>query len=380
MVDARDAVRAHAKSVPSGRIFISYRREEAVYPAGWLFDRLTEHFGEGSVFKDVNSIKFGDDFAAAIANAVDSCDVLLALIGQRWVTITDEHGHRRLDLPDDFVRREIEAALTKGVRVIPILLDRARMPKTDELPPSLIPLTGRQALSIDPDKFRTDTTQLIAELDKALDEDCSRTGATDGAARNRRRRMGIAFGSGVATVAAALVAWHFIPQPQSIIDLTEPGIYDDSVGDDNCYSGREELRASITLDGRPTRTTFVTCEYSRDSPSMQREYVFNIPSQYEGQEIVGLQGSFGVDEVDSLLGNLTHAGAVATWTVAQGERTLCSVRASWKSPGMCDIAEDFTLQSGRPLVIEETLQLEQGKAPEAYLWLGISEPQLVVRS
>src|SRR3712207_4985638 len=116
-----------AGSVRSGRIFISYRREETAYPAGWLFDRLIAHFGEGSVFKDVDSIEFGDDFAAAIATAVASCDVLLALIGEHWATITDEHGHRRLDQPDDFVRREIEAALTRDVRVIPILIDRARM-------------------------------------------------------------------------------------------------------------------------------------------------------------------------------------------------------------------------------------------------------------
>src|SRR3954464_12072009 len=116
-----------AGSVPSGRIFISYRREETAYPAGWLFDRLTEHFGDGSVFKDVDSIEFGDDFATAIATAVASCDVLLALIGARWATISDEHGHRRLDQPDDFVRREIEAALTRNVRVIPILIDRTRM-------------------------------------------------------------------------------------------------------------------------------------------------------------------------------------------------------------------------------------------------------------
>lgn len=61
-----------AGSVPSARIFISYRREETAYPAGWLFDELTMHFGKGSVFKDVDSIEFGDDFAATIATAVAS--------------------------------------------------------------------------------------------------------------------------------------------------------------------------------------------------------------------------------------------------------------------------------------------------------------------
>jgi hypothetical protein len=196
-----------AGSVPSGRIFISYRREETAYPAGWLFDRLTEHFGDGSVFKDVDSIEFGDDFATAIATAVASCDVLLALIGARWATISDEHGHRRLDQPDDFVRREIEAALTRNVRVIPILIDRTRMPKADELPPSLAPLIHRQALDIDPSRFSSDTTRLIAVLQKSLDDKRLPPGATDSAApiRRRRARIALAVGAAAAVLTAAVV-------------------------------------------------------------------------------------------------------------------------------------------------------------------------------
>lgn len=86
-----------------GRIFISYRREEAAYPAGWLYDRLADRFGPGQVFKDVDSIQLGDDFVEVITRAVGSCDVLLALIGHHWLTVTDEHGRRRLDNPGDFV-------------------------------------------------------------------------------------------------------------------------------------------------------------------------------------------------------------------------------------------------------------------------------------
>jgi hypothetical protein len=55
--------------------------------------------------------------------------VLLALIGSQWVTITDEEGKRRLDDPNDFVRLEIEAALQRGVLVIPILVRGAKMPR-----------------------------------------------------------------------------------------------------------------------------------------------------------------------------------------------------------------------------------------------------------
>jgi hypothetical protein len=161
---------AESTPVAQGRIFISYRREETAYPAGWLFDRLAHHFDGGQVFKDVDSIQPGDDFVEVIATAVGSCDVLLALIGAEWLTITDEHGQRRLDNPDDFVRLEIEAALTRGVRVIPILLDGARMPRADELPASLAKLVRRQALELSPARFDFDTSRLLRVLDRTLAE------------------------------------------------------------------------------------------------------------------------------------------------------------------------------------------------------------------
>ena len=74
------------------RIFISYRRDETEYPAGWLFNRLTDHFPEGQVFKDIDSIAPGDVFLEVITEAVGSCDVLLALIGSEWLTVTDADG------------------------------------------------------------------------------------------------------------------------------------------------------------------------------------------------------------------------------------------------------------------------------------------------
>jgi hypothetical protein len=153
-----------------GRIFISYRREETAYPAGWLYDRLADRFGAGQVFKDVDSIQLGDDFVDVITSAVGSCDVLLALIGPEWLTITDGQGRRRLDDPDDFVRREIEAAFARRVRVIPILVDGARMPRADELPASLAKLARRQALVLSPSRFDFDTSRLLRVLDRTLDE------------------------------------------------------------------------------------------------------------------------------------------------------------------------------------------------------------------
>jgi hypothetical protein len=161
---------AESAAPSPGRIFVSYRREETAYPAGWLYDRLADRFGAGQVFKDVDSIQLGDDFVEVITRAVGSCDVLLALIGDQWLTIGDTHGKRRIDDPDDFVRLEIEAALSRRVRVIPILVDGASMPGADELPESLATLVRRQALELSPSRFEFDTSRLFRVLDLTLAE------------------------------------------------------------------------------------------------------------------------------------------------------------------------------------------------------------------
>jgi TIR domain len=161
---------AESTAGSTGRIFISYRREETAYPAGWLFDRLAQHFGAAQIFKDVDSIKLGDDFVQVITRAVGACDVLLALIGDQWLTITNDRGRPRLDDPDDFVRLEIKAALERNVRIIPILVDGAKMPRADELPAGLVGLERRQALELSPSRFEYDTSRLLKVLDMTLAE------------------------------------------------------------------------------------------------------------------------------------------------------------------------------------------------------------------
>src|SRR5215472_13765092 len=109
----------------SGGIFISYRREETAANAGRLYDRLSGRFGEDRVFMDVDSIAYGVDFTRAVVDAVSGCDVLLVLIGRDWLAITDGKGRRRLDNSDDWVRVEIETALQRDIRVVPMLVDGA---------------------------------------------------------------------------------------------------------------------------------------------------------------------------------------------------------------------------------------------------------------
>lgn len=159
---------AAATSVGPGRVFISYRRDDSAFPAGWLYDRLCTHLGSAQVFKDVDSIDPGDDFFRVIEDAVGSCQVLLALIGDRWLDITDETGNRRLDDPEDFVRLEIEAGLRRDVRVIPILVGRAPMPRSEQLPDSLRGLVRRHAIELSPNRFESDLARLMRAIDKTL--------------------------------------------------------------------------------------------------------------------------------------------------------------------------------------------------------------------
>jgi hypothetical protein len=158
-------------SAPAPRqrqIFISYRRQETAYPANSLYKRLAERYGHDQVFMDVDTIKPGDDFVATITTAVNSCDVLLALIGDRWLTITDSEGQRRIDDPHDFVRLEIETALAHDVRVIPLLVDGATMPRAADLPTSIAGLAFRQALELSPNRFDLDLDRLLKVLDETL--------------------------------------------------------------------------------------------------------------------------------------------------------------------------------------------------------------------
>jgi formylglycine-generating enzyme required for sulfatase activity len=150
------------------RIFISYRRDDSAGYAGRLYDRLSERFGQGQIFMDIDTIEPGLDFVEVIEKAVGSCGVLIALIGRQWLTITDATGHRRLDNPEDFVRLEIATALDRNIRVIPVLVRGAPMPRSTDLPDALKKLARRNALEISDTRFHYDVDRLIETLEKVL--------------------------------------------------------------------------------------------------------------------------------------------------------------------------------------------------------------------
>jgi TIR domain len=148
------------------RIFVSYRRGDTGAYAGALLDLLEARYGAGQVFMDVNIIHAGAEFDAAIERAVASADLMIVLIGKQWLVEAD--GRRRLEDPQDFVRGEIEAALRRNIRILPVLVGGARMPDVQQLPDALRMLNYRQAFAIDDARWRSDTDELLRRLDRVV--------------------------------------------------------------------------------------------------------------------------------------------------------------------------------------------------------------------
>ena len=158
----------------AGTIFINYRREDSISIAGRLHDRLAQAFGRKNLFMDVDHIPAGVDFVAHLNSQVAACDVILVVIGPNWLAAKDESGRRRLDNPEDFVTIEIATALARDIRVIPVLVDGAHMPKADELPNSLKPLARRQALEVRQLHFGRDAEALLERVREALGDEPAR--------------------------------------------------------------------------------------------------------------------------------------------------------------------------------------------------------------
>jgi hypothetical protein len=149
-------------------IFISYRRQDSEGEAGRLFDDLVTHFGEGSVFMDVETIEVGRDFRKAIDDSVAGCGVLLAIIGPAWLRAQKESGEPRLDDANDFVRIETASALRRDIPVIPILVRGAKMPKAEHLPPDLADLAYRNAVELTHARWKSDVQLLVRALRSSL--------------------------------------------------------------------------------------------------------------------------------------------------------------------------------------------------------------------
>ena len=150
------------------KIIISYRRADSGVITGRIRDRLAQHYGDDSVFMDIDNIPFGMDFRKNIADALAKNDLLLAVIGPDWLGAASS-GPGRIHDQDDPVRIEVETALQRGIPTIPVLVGGASMPKADDLPDSLKSLSFHNAAEVDPGRdFHAHMVRLIRSMDAAL--------------------------------------------------------------------------------------------------------------------------------------------------------------------------------------------------------------------
>ncbi len=146
-------------------VFISYRREDSRAYAGRIFDRLKVRLGgTENVFMDVVAIAPGSDFVVAMDQALRRCNALVVVIGRHWADSVDAEGRLRLANPQDYVRLELATALARGMRVLPILVDGASMPREDLLPSDLKKLARIEALELSDSRWDYDMEQLMQAL------------------------------------------------------------------------------------------------------------------------------------------------------------------------------------------------------------------------
>ena len=150
------------------KIAISYRRSNSAAITGRIFDHLTEHYGEASVFMDIDNIPYGIDFRTHIRDTLRLTDLLIAVIGANWLGV-NATGTARMAEETDPVRVEIETALARPTPIIPVLVEGAKMPDSTALPPEFGNFAFLNAAEVTSGRdFRNQMERLIGAIDRTL--------------------------------------------------------------------------------------------------------------------------------------------------------------------------------------------------------------------
>ena len=149
--------------------FSSHTGEKTRSLVGRIFDRLANHYGRSNIFRDIESMPLGVDYRTHLRSTIQSSDIVLAVIGSQWLSVQNERGRPRITDTGDWVRIELEAALAKGIPVIPLCVDRVPMPKESELPKGVREFAFRHSTCIDSGiDFQSHMDRLISSMDQQL--------------------------------------------------------------------------------------------------------------------------------------------------------------------------------------------------------------------
>lgn len=291
-------------------IFISYRRADSISATGRLHEYLETAFGAEQVFKDVEDIPPGVDFREHLQNSIANCNIVLVMIGNRWVNITDADGERRLFKPDDWVRTEVATALASAdTMTIPVLVEGATPPQADDLPDDLKELAYRNAFQLrnDPD-FPSDARRLIDFLKTEMGDVAPPTKAE--AVPKRRMPGGFLIGMivGIIALFAFLLA---LPT-----DEAEDAPTDTAIVEEPTLDAQQQQQQQVVLEDDPTleptsaveqvsNPQEIVSDFEGDTETYTDEffgYSFSYPADWEavGTEEEG-NGIFAVEGEEFLI-------------------------------------------------------------------------------
>jgi len=275
------------------KIFISYRRDDAGGFAGRLGDVLSSRYGAGNVFRDVDDIVAGSRFVAVLEEALAASDVFIPLIGRAWLD-RGPAGSPRLHDRDDYVRREIATALARDIRIIPVLLDGARLPGAQELPPELEPLISRQAITLDDRSWAADVEALVQAIDAASAAASPVPGLPGSHRPGSRRRLALLAGS-----AALVLAGYGIWQR-----MTPPSISGEWTLDDGSRWWIRQEGSALRIED----VHYDSREVWRAGSGRVTDSTVEVDLQYRFQKGVSLRGSMALSADGHILeGDLTEA-------------------------------------------------------------------------
>ena len=147
------------------QIFLSYRRDDARIMCDRIYEYLAGVFGNPILFRDIDNLPGGADFRQGLVTAVNQSAIMVVIIGPNWLTLTDQTGAPRIFDEHDFVRSEIEQALSHAIPILPLLVLNATLPTEKDLPPSIAALAFQQTRIVRPDPdFHRDMEAVVGDL------------------------------------------------------------------------------------------------------------------------------------------------------------------------------------------------------------------------
>jgi len=150
-------------------IFLSYRRKNTTWFTGRLYESLKSRYPYLSIFMDVDEIFGGEKFKKVIDEAIYKSKIFIPIIDHEWTTIKDSRtNERRLFQPNDFIRFEVERAISLEKIIIPVLVANTSMPNSTQLPKSIQTLPSYNARSLKHDSWERDVENLIDSINKYL--------------------------------------------------------------------------------------------------------------------------------------------------------------------------------------------------------------------